>query len=294
VPFEFMRIRTQAGLGPQLLALAVALASSACGAASTGNGANVRSPELQTGERELSERLSEQAQRIAELEARIALLESEARSGRAVGPSHGSDTIRIAGVQSEPAGPALTASVPDASDDGPVPSYKLYGKGGRANSGSAAGRELEPLPVVSESLPVVPLPEQRARDLTRAPERRAGPVAQYRGALQLLKDRHFDEALAAFDAMLAQNPTHPLAPKALYWRGEARYAKREYDQALREFEVLLERFPESEKAPDALLKTALCFRRLGAEDKAQASFRRLRADYPNSQAALIASREGST
>jgi tol-pal system protein YbgF len=243
----------------------------------------------------LAARQLEQARHIAELEARISLLEADARQTRetAVPTQRSTETIRIGATRVAPPEPpvAWTAAEEEpltAADNRRLPNLRLYG---RPSPGAANREPLPAVPVVTETLAVVPLPGQRAKDQSAG---REDATAGYRNALRLLQERHFDQALTAFSAFVAANPSHALVPKALYWRGEARYAKREYSQALSEFEALLARFPESDKAPDALLKVALCFRHLGDEEKAQASFRRLRATYPNSQAASIASREGST
>jgi tol-pal system protein YbgF len=279
---------------------------------------------------------SEQAQHIEELETRIALLEADARSVRSGDPPvRSGDTIRIGNEKHE-----LTAAQPaarpvgwgdetigdtDEQRSGKRPRLKLYGQKGElrevptrerpeaAADAPASRANLPTVPTVSETLPVVPLPQQRAAQLRAAdaspaaeggaseparaePARPPGesPLASYRAALKLLRERHFDQALEAFSTFIASNPHHALAANALYWRGEAHYAKREYAPALADFEGLLERFPRAEKAADALLKQALCLRQLGSEDKARDVFRRLRTDYPNSQAASMAAREGST
>jgi tol-pal system protein YbgF len=286
-----MRIGTQS---VAWLVLSCACASAA--PASKGE----REPDAET--RALVAAQAGQARRIEELEARIALLEADARHVREVSnaaPPRSGETIRIApptAASESPAAPALTEIVSRSEpeprgDTRRIPSYRLYGQ--KTNS---AREPLAAVPEVSETLPVAPLPEQRAKrlPLTAAAHEGTDPTADYRAALRMLHDRHFDEASSAFGAFLADNPAHPLASNAIYWRGEARYAKRDYAEALADFESLLERFPNGEKAPDALLKVALCFRKLGAEDKAQLYFRRLRTTYPNSQAASIASREGST
>ncbi|HEY2734696.1 MAG TPA: tol-pal system protein YbgF [Polyangiales bacterium] len=282
-----MRIRTQS---------AVWLLSCACASS-----APVREPDktpaLET--RELVERQAEQARHIAELEARIALLESDARQARegANASSHATDTVRIGpsseAVQPEvtPALTAIASAEPEPSKNHRIPSYRLYGHPS-ANSADA----IAPVPVVDETLPVAPLPDARAKRLPPSAAETNAPDAtgDYRAALRMLNERRFDEALGAFSAFMNDHPDHPLLPKALYWRAETRYAKRDYAQALSDFEALLARFPDNDKAPDALLKAALCSRHLGAEDKAQGYFRRLLATYPNSQAASVASREGST
>jgi tol-pal system protein YbgF len=284
-----MRIRTQS---------AVWLLSCACASSVPVREAD-KTPALET--HELFARQTDQARQITELEARIALLESEARQAREAATStstHAPDAIRIgrnAETTTQPAAaPALTeiaSADREPTGNHRIPSYRLYG-----HPSAKSADALAPVPVVDETLPVAPLPETRAKRLPPSAAEAGAPdaTADYRAALRMLNERRYDEALGAFSAFLSDHPDHPLFPKALYWRGETRYAKRDYAQALSDFEGLLTRFPDNDKAPDALLKAALCSRHLGAEDKAQSYFHRLRATYPNSQAASIASREGST
>jgi tol-pal system protein YbgF len=298
-----MRIRTHR------VALAMSLALT-CGCAGSAPGATVHTAHESGAEAELRVRLAAQSQRLEELEARIALLEADARQAREGSgkPLRSGETVRI-GTPTDlvSTAPPRTAADDDRSDDATpatrTPHLRLYGR-----QASDSTREREPLPsvpIVSEKLPVAPLPSSHSLDV-HAPEQSAKAAAvsgeasddagtdDYRTALRLLRERNFDAALAALSAFLTANPKHALVHHALYWRAEVLYSKRDYAQALSEFEALGQRFPQSEKAPDALLKVALCFRHLGAADKAQAAFRRLRANYPNSQAASIASREGST
>jgi tol-pal system protein YbgF len=117
---------------------------------------------------------------------------------------------------------------------------------------------------------------------------------QYRSALHLLRERRYDEALAAFDTFITTHANHALAANALYWRGEAHYAKRDYKLAREAFDALLTRFAKSDKAADSLLKVGLCLRRMGDETQAKIYFRRVQTEFPNTQAAQLASREGST
>lgn len=253
----------------------------------------------------MRDKQAEQARRIEELESRIALLEADARSKRAAdgGGARAADTIRIGA-------PALTAShaesVAPVSDGGEEeaargvkrPHLRLYGsKSNGEYEKPATDRDVLPVvPSVDETLPVVPLPEQRAAQLraSAAPSGAEAGIIAYRAALKLLRERQYDQAITAFADFMAQHPRNGLVGNALYWRGEAHYAKREYEPALADFEALLARDPRGDKAADALLRSALCLRKLGSEDKAREALRRLRSDFPNSQAATLAAREGST
>lgn len=246
---------------------------------------------------ELARTQNAQAHRIEELEARLALLESDARRTRGGSEQPGA-TVRIGERKpaeevhedvSLTAAEAVDADVANARR----PKLQLHGK----TRGRVAEGDLPPIPVADETLPVVPLPQDRSR--TRQAESDAAavsgsPTSDYRAALHLVRERRFEDAALALSKFVSDNPNHALVDRAMYWLAEMRYATRDYREALAGFEKVLERFPNSEKAPDALYKLGLCWRRLGSEDKARSAFRRLRSEFPNSEAAGLASREGST
>jgi tol-pal system protein YbgF len=251
--------------------------------------------------RELAKSQNAQQRRIEELEARLTLLEADARRARGLS-ERPSSTVRIGEREREPSEEAgeelsLTAAqrpeAPDASN-ARRPNVKLHGKPRRSPESNA---ELPPIPVTNETLPVVPLPQDRSRARQSEAESVAvsdSPTSDYRAALHLVRERRFEDAALALSKFVSDNPDHALIDRAVYWLAEVRYATRDYREALAGFEKVLQRFPNSEKAPDALYKLGMCWRRLGSEDKARSYFRRLRTEFPNSEAAGLASREGST
>lgn len=249
--------------------------------------------------RELARSQSDQARRISELEARIALLENEAR--RARGPTERpSSTVRIgeaAPQEEREAELALTnAQLSEAGNAGSQrrPNLRVHGKSSRRTESNA---DLPPVPVTNETLPVVPLPQERRNAKLAEVEAAAvsdSATSDYRAALRLLRERRFEEAGLALSKFVSDNPDHALLDRAMYWLAEVRYATRDYREALAGFENVLKRFPKSEKTPDTLYKLGMCWRRLGSEEQARSYFRRLRTEFPNSEAANLASREGST
>lgn len=287
-----MRIRTHG------VATAAALAlMSACASAPVQSSPTVPSAELSA----LRNQHLEQARRIAELEARLSLLEADARRARddAGAALRAGESVRIGAVAPAPPPSDAGRSLPEEElDDGKRPSLRLYGSSSSASVGGGGTQRasLPPVPVVTERLPVVPLPEQRAAKALRGSV--AAPVEggtePYRKGLRALQERRYDDALTQFTAFVAEHPRHELAASALYWRGEAFYAKREYGAASKEFEALIERYPSAPRAPDALLKLGLSYQKLGAQQQADHAFERLRKDFPHSQAAEAAAREGST
>jgi len=287
-----MRIRTHGVATAAALALMSACASAPAQSAET----TTSNAELKV----LRTQQVEQTRRIAELEARLSLLEADARRARDDSGSNvrGGESVRIGGAATEltshVAAPQETVRT-EPEDEGKRPSLRLYGN---SSGGSTQRASLPPVPVVNERLPVVPLPEQRAaksvRGAAASMPASEGATEPYRKGLRSLQERRYDEALAQFAAFINAQPRHELVASALYWRGEALYAKRDYNAASRELETLLERYPSTSRAPDALLKLGLSYRKLGASERADQALQRLRTDFPTSQAAAVAAREGST
>lgn len=254
---------------------------------------------------ELTRSQDDQSRRIAELEARLSLLETDARRARGETVRSG-DTIRIGEraqtrgaveLVSDADGPVSDALLLAASErDERRPSLRLHGDARPGGAGAkAAAAELAPLPATNETLQVVPLPAAQKPTGGATPAAVSDPAtSDYRAALRLLHERRFDDAALALSKFVTDNPDHALLDKAVYWGAEARYAKRDYRQALSEFEAVIARFPRSEKAPDSLFKIGMCLRHLGSEQAARGYFRRVQEQYPNSEAAGLASREGSS
>lgn len=109
--------------------------------------------------------------------------------------------------------------------------------------------------------------------------------ATYDGAMALYKSRQYAESEKAFDAFLQANPNSPLAPNALYWKGETYYARALYPQAIFAFKEVQTRYPKHSKAPDSLLKTAMSYERLGDTENANLHYLVLVEDFPASAAA---------
>ena len=107
----------------------------------------------------------------------------------------------------------------------------------------------------------------------------------YETGLALVNSKQYDRALDALAAFLVKYPDHPYVENATYWRGEAYFAKGEYARATEQFEAVLARPESGNKAPDALLKLGITSEKIGASDKANEFWARLRNDFPKSDAA---------
>lgn len=178
------------------------------------------------------------------------------------------------------------------------------------------GPDVRPLPPSAQPAPVVAAPTAPSSAPTAvpapsvqppppavaptAPAARAQPPEDdpaqqaYRAALALVTARRFAEANDALTRFLQQYPAHPYTDNALYWRGTVAYAERRYADALRDFERVVAEFPRGNKVPDALYQIGMCHLRLGDRDTARSYFRRVQAEYPNTVAARLASREDAS
>ncbi len=249
---------------------------------------------------QLARRCDDDEQRISELEARLALLEKESHDWREQAAAKISETVHIGKRHREQE--EASDSDPEAepargrsreADRTPVQVVRLYEQPREPQPSVALPA---PPPGVPARLPVVPLPA--ARNAAAVAAAAAGVDAEqreaYRAALRLVHERRWDDALEALARFADRYREGSLAAGATYWQGEIHYAQRQYADALVAFQALLSRFPASLKAADALLKVGLCHMRLGDQAMAERYFRQVREQYPSSDAARIASREGSS
>ncbi len=91
-----------------------------------------------------------------------------------------------------------------------------------------------------------------------------------------------EEALGRLGAFLAQRRDDPLAPVALYYRGEALYAQGKRTEALADYQAAYKADPKGEFADAALFGAAWCRRDLGDTDRARELFQRLVDAFPES------------
>ncbi len=108
----------------------------------------------------------------------------------------------------------------------------------------------------------------------------------YKTAYDLLNNRKYDEAVAAFKSHLQQYPTGSYAANSHYWLGKVAMLKRDYPQAKTWFSKLIQNFPSSPKVPDAKLDLGRVYFFMGDKVSAKATLSEVAAG--NSDAARLA------
>ncbi|KAA0228862.1 tetratricopeptide repeat protein [candidate division KSB1 bacterium] len=111
----------------------------------------------------------------------------------------------------------------------------------------------------------------------------AGDYAQrYAQARDLYEQKRYNDAIAVFAALLAQDDRNSLADNCQYWIGECYYGLGNFVQSAAEFQKVLA-FSRSDKLDDAHLKLGLCYLRTGDRARARSELEQLLAIYPNSE-----------
>jgi tol-pal system protein YbgF len=110
----------------------------------------------------------------------------------------------------------------------------------------------------------------------------------YNEAFEILKAGRYDEAVAAFQAVIDADPSGSWAASALFWQGETYYVQQDYAAAGKAYAEVVERFPDSARLPDARLKMGYVAEEMGDRETARRLFRQVMEEHPDSQAAGLA------
>lgn len=98
----------------------------------------------------------------------------------------------------------------------------------------------------------------------------------------------YTQALAMFDALIAEYPNGKLTANAFYWRGEIELSLDNLEPARQAFTQLLAVFGDHAKAPDARYKLGVVYHRLGEDEQALRHLDQVIAEHPDHSAARLA------
>src|SRR5439155_20738705 len=142
---------------------------------------------------------------------------------------------------------------------------------------SEAGAHLPPPTVVNLAPlgPLAPLGESRnaVQPATGSDSaREARFSADYGKALNLFRQRRYQEAIAVLDALLRDFPDHRFATHCRYWIGENYFGLRDYEKALAAFKRVLQN-GNSMKEGSARLMIARAQARIAHKTKSTVSLK---------------------
>ena len=158
----------------------------------------------------------------------------------------------------------------------PVTSAPPQGAGG-ASDGLTPDEQFSP--VRADVAPMAPV--------ATAPV--AGEQPAYQAAFDLLRNKQYPEAEAAFNAFLEQYPNGALAGNAHFWLGEF-YAvvNGDNESARPHYESLVYQYPGSTKMPDALFKLGRIYMQEGDAVRGRELLQRVQDEYGSSDSAAKA------
>ncbi len=116
-------------------------------------------------------------------------------------------------------------------------------------------------------------------------------VDLYERAMELFRNKKYQEAKQAFRDFIRQNPGSSKVPNAYFWIGECEYKMSRFEEAILEYNKVISQYPNSSKVPDALLKQGFAFAKLGDKESAKILLKKLIKKYPNSSQAKVARRQ---
>lgn len=121
---------------------------------------------------------------------------------------------------------------------------------------------------------------------------RANPADEqisYLAAYELVKNKHYDEAIKSMQIFVQKYPKGGYTANAEYWLGELYLVKKDYPKAIEHFEVVIQQYPSSSKAAASLLKSGYAYTEKGDKQEARKRFQQVVKTYPDTPTAQLAS-----
>jgi tol-pal system protein YbgF len=213
---------------------------------------------------------------IARLREKVAQLEDEAESPPAVPARSPAPIVEPAPVAVEPRPVIVERTFDQDPVEPPI-----------ARPVTPPAESPDPQPGASVEPPPELVPPPAAPVTATTPVPAEGQAIYDRG-YTLYHQGQFVEAEASFQRFLQGFAGTDLADNALYWIGEARFARRDFRGALAAFRETIDRYPAGNKIPDSLLKAGDALEQLGDIEGARQSYSEVQRRFPETALALIA------
>ena len=110
----------------------------------------------------------------------------------------------------------------------------------------------------------------------------------YRSSYELIRQKKFTEADAAFTAFVNKYPNNELTGNAYYWLGELKLVLGDQQSALTNFKLVAQRFPGHSKESDALYKIGIVYDQLDNKEEAKKYLNQVVIRFPESNTAKLA------
>lgn len=113
----------------------------------------------------------------------------------------------------------------------------------------------------------------------------------YQIAYNLIKEKKYNEAVAALQKMLKKYPSGQFAANAHYWLGELYGLMGNNEKSAEEFGAVVKNYADSPKVSDAQLKLGLLYAAAFKWGEAKSAFKKVINRYPGTASARLASEQ---
>ena len=110
----------------------------------------------------------------------------------------------------------------------------------------------------------------------------------FESSFELLRKGDYISAEIALREYINDFPVGSYTDDAKYWLAESLFSQNKYSEALDIFNQIIIEYPDSEKMMESILKSGFSQQELGNLSAAEAIFRRVISEYPNSSASSLA------
>lgn len=117
---------------------------------------------------------------------------------------------------------------------------------------------------------------------------------RYLAAYEFVKNKKYDEALAAFDTFIQEYGQNGYTANALYWTGEIQMIKKNYPEAIKNFETVVQQYPSSGKSAASLLKIGYALAASNRKTEARQRLQQVVRSWPDTPTAALASNKLAT
>lgn len=116
----------------------------------------------------------------------------------------------------------------------------------------------------------------------------------YQAAYTSLKNKNYDKAKTAFQKFIHTYPDDANVIDAHYWLGNIYLLKNQPDAAIAQFKTAIKLDKQHTKTADTLFKLGLAYSIQGDSNQARIYFKKVKQNYPTTQAAKLASEKLKT
>jgi len=110
----------------------------------------------------------------------------------------------------------------------------------------------------------------------------------FESSFELLRKGDYISAEDSLREYIKDFPTGAFTDDAKYWLAESLFSQNKYSEALGIFNEIIIEYPGSEKMMESILKSGFSYQELGDLSAAEAIFKRIIREYPNSSASSLA------